>query len=146
MSMKAEEEEASGTLPSFPWKPEDPSCDTPSGQVCNGFPYYKILTGADFIDLSTGADAPNHDSSISWTEFLLQTPKDCMLAPITSRTEYDTVFAEAKALNTDELNLWLGVTKSTVAAQTDNGGNGSVQNWFNLNGVPAAVTDTNQWL
>ncbi len=113
------------------WHDDDDQC-APKGEECDGFAYYSIKTASD-LGIGTEGGA-------SWYEFLDATPPGCVLAPIHDREEWDELLAEASLLQGVEdpdKEVYVGIFKSVIDAQSDNGGGGSRANWFNLDGTPA---------
>lgn len=89
------------------------------------------------------------------------TTDTCVLAPLPNRKELYEINAELREKYPVYENqnvqagwgweggkppaMWLGVTKTALAAQTDNFGYGSRDNWYNLDGTRAEVCDAGMW-
>ena len=118
----------------LPGTHDESSCQ-PKGKECNGFPYYRVLSGTD-LSLSGGSG--------TWEQFLEATPDNCILAPIGSQDELDELIAEVGAIvGSSRISGWIGVYKPAVDYTQ---GQGSYADWFNLDGTPAAaVCDGNNW-
>ncbi|EJK55629.1 hypothetical protein THAOC_24621 [Thalassiosira oceanica] len=109
---------------------------------------------ADFVSVSTSStfkaliasDIGEDPTSnmIPWTSFFTATIpggplENCVLAPVTSESDLNEIGAAAG----NEDWTWVGVMKSAQDVVNDNGGNGSPNNWYNLDGT--SVPNTGVW-
>mmetsp|Transcript_27358 Transcript_27358/g.65011 ORF Transcript_27358/g.65011 Transcript_27358/m.65011 type:complete len:286 (+) Transcript_27358:89-946(+) len=108
-----------------------------TSNVCYGINYYRLVSASDI-----GEDPTSN--MIPWTSFFTATIpggplENCVLAPVTSESDLNEIGAAAG----NEDWTWVGVMKSAQDVVNDNGGNGSPNNWYNLDGT--SVPNTGVW-
>ncbi|EJK66386.1 hypothetical protein THAOC_12700 [Thalassiosira oceanica] len=107
-----------------------PSCEPDlTSNVCYGYYYYRLVSASDIGEDPTSTRIP-------WTSFFTATIpggplENCVLAPVTSARDGNEIIAAAGL----ERYAWVGIKKSAQHVKNNNGGNGSRNNWYNLDGT-----------
>ncbi|EJK55390.1 hypothetical protein THAOC_24884, partial [Thalassiosira oceanica] len=133
----------------LPWEWLDPEPEPPApspscepdltSNVCYGYYYYRLVSASDIGEDPTSTRIP-------WTSFFTATIpggplENCVLAPVTSARDLNEIFAASG----QEKYSWVGIKKSVQSVVNDNDGNGSRNNWYNLDGT-SVPTNTNYWV
>mmetsp|Transcript_14977 Transcript_14977/g.32972 ORF Transcript_14977/g.32972 Transcript_14977/m.32972 type:complete len:288 (-) Transcript_14977:128-991(-) len=100
-----------------------------TSNVCYGYYYYRLVSASDIGEDPTSTRIP-------WTSFFTATIpggplENCVLAPVTSARDLNEIIAASG----QEKYSWVGIKKSVQSVVNDNDGNGSRNNWYNLDGT-----------